>query len=216
MRTRIGKKVGRKQVPLLQTNNAAILRNLLSKMGLLLLVFSISFLNNNSILSSSFGLPASSSNVSFLTNEQIHSEVIVDLYTDSIGIGSFTKHSIISFNFTVLPQSNSSVDFLFYYYYLNYTVWSPNPGNFTLGIGESFAGNFTLITALSSNTALFAFYTYVSSGGTNATVHYWYEVLVTGKTPAAGFLVLSGALVLLSLGVIFRSKRKVVEKNKHV
>ncbi len=150
------------------------------------------------------------SNNNLGVNEQIHSEVVLDIYTDSIGIGSFTKHSIISVNFTVLPQSNSSVEFVFCYYYLNYTVWSPDPGNFTLGIGESFAGNFTLVTAISSNTALFVFHTSVSSDRTNATVHYWYEVLVTGKTPSAGFLILSGTLVLISFGVIIRSKRKAI------
>jgi len=216
LRTRKGKNVGRKQLLILQVNNAAILRNLFSKMAILLLIFSFSFLNNNSMLSSSFGLPDSSSNALFLANEQIHDEEYVDYGVSTLGTGMFSKGSTIHVNYTVLPQSNSSVKFVFHYAYLDYATWLPMPVNYTLAIGESFSGNFTLNRTINQHTLLFIYDAWAVDGGSNATVHWWYEVLVTGKTPAAGFLVLSGALILLSLGVIIRNKRKVVEKNKHV
>jgi len=170
------------------------------------------FALGTAVLSVEARLPSQESNNDLVTNEQIHIETYIDNIADTLIIGSFSKESVIRINYTVLPQSNSSVDFVFHYAYLDYTTWLPIPMNFTLAVGESFSGDFTLNRTINQSSLPFGFDAQVVDGGTNATVHWWYEVLVTGKISTGGFFFLSSSLILFSLGVIIISKRKSIKK----
>ncbi len=188
----------------------AQLTKIFSNMGLMFLILSILFANVSQSLGSMNYYPDNKLRI----NEKIHQEAFIDHVYTPLGTYLLPEGSTIKVNYTVLPQSNSSVSFRYYYDEHNFTIWSPIPQNCILAPGEFFEGTFTLQTGLTSRLAEVGFQAAVTDGLTNATVHWWYEVLVTGKTPAAGFLVISGALILLSLGVIVHSKRKAIKINE--
>ncbi len=187
------------------------LTKIFSNIGLMFLIMSILFANVSQSLGSMDYYPDNKLRI----NEKIHQESFIDNGYWSLGTFLLPKGSTIKVNYTVLLQSNSSVSFRYYYDERNDTdtIWSPIPQNCILAPGEFFEGTFTLLRGVTSNLAEVGFDAIVTDGLTNATVHWWYEVLVTGKTPAAGFLVLSGTLILFSLGVIIRSKRKTIENS---
>ena len=141
------------------------------------------------------------------TNGVIHQESFVDNDYWPLGTELLPVGSIIQVNYTVLPNSNSSVFFRYIYYLTNDTIWSPTPSNYTLAPGESFEGTFTLMKGMTSKLAELGFHAIVSDRLTNSTVHWWYEVLVTGKVPTAGFFVFGSSLLLLSFGIKIHSIR---------
>ena len=157
-------------------------------------------------------VPQQSSLDSLRPTEFYQDEAFVDYGWNTLDAGMSTRGSIIRVNYTVLPQSNSSVEFRFHYHYLDYETWVPAPQNYTLAIGSSFEEEFTLNRTINQITLPFIYDARVVSGGTNATVRWWREVLVTGKTPAANFFVLSGSFILLSVGVMINTKRKAIRK----
>ncbi len=182
------------------------LTKIFSNMGLMFLILSMLFANVSQSLGNIDYCPDNKLRI----NEKIHQESFIDYAYTPLGTYLLPVGSVIQVNYTVLPQSNSSVSFRYYYDEHNFTIWSPIPQNCILAPGEFFEGTFTLQTGLTSRLAEVGFQAAVTDGITNATVHWWYEVLVTGKTPAAGFLVLSGTLILVSLGVVIHSKRKAI------
>ncbi|MHA1556635.1 MAG: hypothetical protein ACTSPM_06825 [Candidatus Heimdallarchaeota archaeon] len=93
-------------------------------------------------------------------------------------------------------------------------MWDPVPSNLTLAPGDSFAETYTVLIGTSSGHSEFAYYASVLTVNSSATIHWWYEVHRTGRISTAGFIALSGTLILLSLSAIVHSKRKMVEKNK--
>ena len=164
------------------------------------------------VISNYSSLPISYENYNFTTNEQIHDEAYVDYGGAQLSGGPFPKGSTIHVNYTVLPQSNGSVEFTFYYSYLDYATWLPVPPNFTLAIGESYAGIFTLNRTINQNTLLFLYDVCTTIFGEDATVHWWYEVLVTGKTSAVSFFVVGTTLFVIAAISVFHSKRKTIKK----
>ncbi|MHA1556822.1 MAG: hypothetical protein ACTSPM_07795 [Candidatus Heimdallarchaeota archaeon] len=208
-----GKKIRKTNKALVFNRNGIFISKLLIRVWIFLLIGNIMFFAlGTAVLSVEARLPSQESNNDLVTNEQIHIETYIDNIADTLIIGSFSKESVIRINYTVLPQSNSSVDFVFHYAYLDYTTWLPIPMNFTLAVGESFSGDFTLNRTINQSSLPFGFDAQVVDGGTNATVHWWYEVLVTGKISTGGFFFLSSSLILFSLGVIIISKRKSIKK----
>lgn len=149
---------------------------------------------------------------SLCPTEYVPQEAFIDYGWDTLDAGTFTKGSTIKVNYTVLPQSNSSVEFRFHYNYLDYETWVPAPQNYTLAIGSSFEKEFTLNRTINQMGLPFIYEAHVVSGGTNATVRWWSEVLVTGKVPTARFFIISSSLILFSLGVMIYSKRKSTKK----
>ncbi len=211
MRARKGKELQKKNKPLVYDRSGIVVSNLLFRAGVFFLIVNLMLLSlGTTALFTNAKENSQESNNDLGIKEQIHSETYIDNIADTLTIGPFSKETVIRINYTVLPQSNSSVDFVFHYAYLDYTTWLPVPLNFTLTVGESFSGDFTLNRTINQPTLSFGFDAHVVIGGTNATVHWWYEVLVTGKTPAAGYIVVSGTLFLLSLGVAIHSKSKVL------
>ena len=185
----------------------------LFRVGSCILLINILLLTlGTSIFSANAFVTAYNSDSYLRVNEQIHDEAYVDYGGAYLSRGFFTKGSTIHINYTVLPQSNGSVEFTFHYTNLDYATWLPVPPNFTLAIGESYAGNFTLNRTINQATLPFAYDACTTIIGEDATVHWWYEILVTGKTPAAGFLIVSTTLFVITVISAFHSKRKAVKK----
>ena len=205
-----------------QTEKKSIKKLIQRKSILFLLSITLAFLLYNSQISNhlsttaySFGADSSFTNGGLAINEQIH----VEGFLEWDGISSFGTimqpiGSVIQVNCTVLAFSNSSVFLVPYSNDYSYALFDPSPNNLTLAPGESFAETYTIVGGMSEQHAEFGFYVSVITENSNATVHWWYEVLVTGKYSTAGFLLLSGTIILISLGAIFHSKRKAIRNRK--
>ncbi|MBD3192557.1 MAG: hypothetical protein GF308_18095 [Candidatus Heimdallarchaeota archaeon] len=90
------------------------------------------------------------------------------------------EQGTIQISFTVLPFSNASVFFSCSGVGPHYH-WSPSiPSNFSLAIGESFEGTFTLESSSMDGTAALQFSGKSLTENRNATVRWWYKVLRSG------------------------------------
>ncbi|MHA1556636.1 MAG: hypothetical protein ACTSPM_06830 [Candidatus Heimdallarchaeota archaeon] len=139
----------------------------------------------------------------------ISEELFVDNFTTILNTGTYPRNSIVHINITVLPQSNACVEIL---YDGNDDDVSPKLTNFTLAPGGSFAENYTCIIGTICGITYLCHCTLDNS---NVTILWWYEVLYSAKPEGfigIDFPFILGSLIILSLGVIIRSKRKVVEK----
>lgn len=142
-------------------------------------------------------------------NERVHNERFLDwAHTYNLGTYILPEGSIIRVNYTVLATSLSNVSFISVFVNDTVTVWTPKPLNFILAPDESFEENFTLVNGYSEQSSLMGYYASVLTEGSNATVHWWYEVLFEGKRLSIGFLFSFGALTFLTIVVMLIRKRK--------
>ncbi|GAI78709.1 unnamed protein product [marine sediment metagenome] len=143
-------------------------------------------------------------------NERVHNEKFLEWErTYNLDTYILPEGSIIRVNYTVLVTSLSNVSFISYFINDTSNVWTPNPPNFILAPGESFEKNFTLVKGLSEQSSLMGYYGSVLTESSNATVHWWYEVLFEGKRLSIGFLFFVGTLILvLTIPVFLKKKRK--------
>lgn len=165
--------------------------------GLLLI-----FTTNLNMLTLSLIDGRDTSNEPFRINERTYGQNFVDYGGTQIWGGIFSKGSIVHFNCTVLPKSNASVEFWYLYACLNYSTWLPEPPNFVLAIGESFAANYTLNRTINQASLPFTYDICTTERDENATVLWWYEILVTGKTALIGCHNLSGIFTITEFGII--------------
>ncbi|MHA1556824.1 MAG: hypothetical protein ACTSPM_07805 [Candidatus Heimdallarchaeota archaeon] len=147
--------------------------------------------------------------------EEIHKEFLYEWGGGEHYLGTIMlpMGSVIHINYTVLASSNSSVFFVPIFKDKVDTLWDPVPSNLTLAPGDSFAETYTVLTGTSSGHSEFAYYASVITENSSATIHWWYEVLVTGKISTVGILFLSGTLILISFIAILHSKRKTIKIN---
>jgi hypothetical protein len=143
------------------------------------------------------------------TTAELEPNTVEELYVGEesafLETRSLLKGSIIRLNITVLPCSNATVTFE--YGYPNITSWVPKPPNFSLSPGETNSQNYTLETAQADYYGRIIYTGYINGDGTNATIRWWYEILMEGsEVPAAGTMITVGALIITT--VIFQKKRK--------
>ncbi len=182
---------------------------------LALLLCNSQITNHLSIISNSFGAESSFTNERLATNEEIHKEFLYEWNDGECYLGTIMLPigSVIQINYTVLLSSNSSVFFVPVFKDKVDRLWDPVPSNLTLAPGDSFAEIYTVLVGTSSGSSEFAYYASVITENSSATIHWWYEVHKTGKISAAGILVLSGTLILISFVTILHSKRKTIKIN---
>lgn len=141
-------------------------------------------------------------------------EIVIEWPTveESLGTIDLPIGSIIQVNYTVLEKSNSSI--LFFPIFMDEVsnLWDPVPTNMTLAPGESFEETFTVKQGTSSNLAYFAFSASVITENSNATIHWWYDVLKRAKVPAGGFIFATGSLTLITIIAFAIAKKKSVVK----
>ena len=182
---------------------------LLQKMIILLLIYSpiITIISSNNINNYSATVPNSDD---LLLTEKIVQESFVGDYFIPLSTHGCYRNSIVQFNVTVLPQSNTSVEIFVDAGYAE--SFSPTLANTTLSPGESFAENYTFVVGLANEIEYFCRCIDTDS---NATVRWWYEVLYSAKPEGIGieFPIILGGLVLFSLGVRIISIKKHYRKN---
>lgn len=183
---------------------------------LALLLCNSQIINHLSIISNSFGVESSFTNDRLATNEQIHDEgTLVGSAWSTLGTIMLPVGSVIHINCTIFAISNSSVFLEPYHEDKVDRLWDPVPSNLTLAPGESFAETYTVLVGTSSGSSEFGYYILLLiTENSSATIHWWYEVHKTGKISAADLLVVTGTLILISLGVVIRSKSKVLGEKK--
>ncbi len=203
-----------------QSVKVSILRKrmlFLLTIGIALLLCNSQITNHLSMISNSFGAESSITDGGLTTNEEIHKEGLLKWKDRESYLGTkmLLVGSVIHINYTVLASSNSSVFFVPGHKDAVSYIWDqPVPSNLTLAPGNSFAETYTVLVGTSSDHAEFGFFVSVITENSSATIHWWYNILVTGKYSAAGVLMASGTLILISLGVIIRSKRKAIKINR--
>jgi len=150
--------------------------------------------------------------------EQQHKEMMIKWidwseFPEGLATTLLPIDSIIQVNYTVLEKSNSSILFVPTDKDIVSDLWDPVPTNLTLAPGESFEETFTVKQGTASDHACFAFFVYVITENSNATIHWWYDVLERGKVPAGGFLIVGSALAVIVIVSLIYSKRKSNIKN---
>ena len=174
----------------------------LKKLPCLMIVIVITF-SNLSLTSYS----CTSSNHDLLQQQKEVLEYVV--YSDdyrSFSAGPYPIDSIIAFNITVLPISNSSVFFM----YFAFDVWNPQPMNYTLAPGESTGEiEYKLISSRYNNAGSIEYNAIATIEDSNATIQWSYEVITMGKVSTIGFLFSFSTIGIITLAcVIFYKKRK--------
>jgi len=153
----------------------------------------------------------SSSSADLTAIEKIVEERFVDNISTPLDTQTYYRNSIVHFNITVLPQSNSSVEIFYLGTYA--TDFSPVLTNTTLVPGESFAENYTFVGGIAS---VLGYYCRCTLADSNATILWWYEVLFSAKPEGfigIDFLFISGAFILSSVTLVLIVKKKSNKKN---
>ena len=110
--------------------------------------------------------------------ERIYKDMVITNGYKPIDMPTLTKNSIVQVNITVLPRSNSSV---FFYVPEDYaTQFTPAVTNFTLTPGQSFTENYTYSSG-TENVNFLSYFAICTELDSNATVHWWYDVLYSAK-----------------------------------
>ncbi len=142
-------------------------------------------------------------------NERVHNERFLDwAHTYNLATYFLPEGSIIRVNYSVLATSLSNVSFISVFVNDTVTVWTPKPPNFILAPGESFEENFTLVNGYVEQSSLMAYYASVLTENSNATVHWWYEVLFEGKRLSIGLFSIGTLTILTIVVMLIRKRRK--------
>lgn len=152
------------------------------------------------------------SSESYTENGRVHGEVFIEWPFSENLVSSYTLRygSIFRINYTVLPTSFSNVSFEYLpeLRHENLTIFSPNPPDFILVPGESYAETFTMVHGTAEDYALLLYKARPLLEGSNATVYWWFEVLKYGEASLPGILFSFGALTVFAIVVSIRIKHK--------
>jgi hypothetical protein len=147
-----------------------------------------------------------------VNSEIYHDEKFVEWgYTYEYATDWIQEDSIIHVNFTVLDFSNSSVSFKYtdgWAVAHNTTLWSPEPQNFTLAPGESFADNFTLLWGPVDQRHYLIYHLTALTENSNATVHLWYKYIFEAKPVPIDFWITVSAICGTMFILIVIRRRK--------
>lgn len=151
-------------------------------------------------------------NKKYTENGQVHTEVFIEWPFSENLVSSYTlaKGSIFRINYTVLPISFSNVSFEYLpeLAHENHTIFSPNPPDFILVPGESYAETFTVVHGTAEDYSLLLYKARPLKEDSNATVHWWFEVLKYGEASVPGVLFSFGILTFLAVVIVLRRKRR--------
>lgn len=147
----------------------------------------------------------------YTENGQVHTEVFIEWPFSENLVSSYTLHigSIFRINYTVLPISFSNVSFEYLpeLGHENQTIFSPNPPDFILVPGESYTETFTVVNGTEDSSFLL-YKARPLSEESNATVHWWFEVLKYGEASVPGVLFSFGTLAIFAIVVLIIKKRR--------
>ena len=148
----------------------------------------------------------------YTENGQVHVEVFIEWPFSENLVSSYTLHigSIFRINYTVLPISFSNVSFEYLpeLGHENQTIFSPNPPNFILVPGESYTETFTVVHGTAEDYSLLLYKARPLKEDSNATVHWWFEVLKYGKASVPGFLFSFSVITILTIFLINQKKKR--------
>jgi len=114
---------------------------------------------------------------------------------------------ILFVNFTNLIDSNSSVEFN--YFFDDGYVWSPSPANFTLAPGENHNETHRLDSSSYDSIGYLVYVGFVTTANSSATIRFGYQIVLSG-TENIGFSLYSlcSSFCVLFIFVGFFTKRK--------
>lgn len=122
----------------------------------------------------------------------------------------FNEGTIITLCLTNLACSNTSI-----FAKATGGIWSPQPANYTLAVGESTGPiNYTLLEGFTERQGYIAYFVNALVENSNATVRMWYEVIYSaGKVSTTSTLLAFGSMILISAVCVLLRKRKTTIKS---
>jgi len=146
--------------------------------------------------------------------EGIHKDQFIDWF-DIVEAGFFYPSSVVKINITNLSISNTSLFFSYFHEtgeYQTFTIWTPRPQNFTLTPGESFQEIYTLELGIIEGSSALGFYVWPVDSDSNATLHLWYDVLVSGIANVGTNFYIATFLVFTFLIAVYNKKKQTIRK----